>query len=247
MKSPNDYHKPRKAVLISTSRSGSTFLLNCLDSHPQIGCERSEPLSPSSAWADLKVDRHELMRVLWRRAGYRVAMFKLSYRQLKWVGTDILQTEGVSIIHLHRRNALRVIVSSAINTAAVAGEIDHPTHSFAPVTPVGIRLEPAEVVAALEKYRKDTKIVTKRIRSLGLPFLLLTYDDLVGRDGREVSHLPKETNDLITHFLGVAPTRMFSETKRINPHPLSEIVENWSEVRRAIEASDLAGYLQYES
>lgn len=238
------YFNPMPAALVATNRSGSTLLLHCLDSHPQIGCERNEPLSPREPWARLKVKRHDLMRVLWRRGGYRVSMFKLTYRQLRWVGTEILQENEVRLIHLHRRNALRVIVSSVINTAVVRGEMEHPPHSFEPVRQVAtVRLEPEEFVASCHSYLDKVRAMRRRLKGLGLPVLYLTYSDLVGQEGREVRQLPVRTVCWICDHLRVDRYPMYSQTRRINPRPLAEIVENWQEVRAAVVEGGLGRFL----
>jgi hypothetical protein len=231
----SDYSRPRPAVLISTSRSGSIFLLNALDSHLQIGCERDEPFSPASGWQTLGVAPEDLMWALWRRPGYRVAMFKLSYRQARGLGWEILQEAGASIIHLHRENVLRVIVSSAINTAARQGELEHPAHSFERVQPVQIRLRPEVFIAECERYGRNVQDMLSRLRSLGLPLLELTYEDLVWKEGNEAGQVEAETTVKICEFLGVGERPLTSETRRINPAPLGELVENWTEVWAAVE------------
>lgn len=241
----NDYYTPQPAVLISTSRSGSTYLLNCLDSHPEIGCERAEPLNPISVWAELKVRRHLLMRVLWQRPGYKVSMFKLSYRQLKWVGTEILKEVKPKIIHCHRRNVLRVVVSSAINTAAVAGKVEHPTHAFETPEPVKITLDPDEVLRQCRKYKAYTKQVTRRLRKLDLPIMMLTYEKMMGGH-REAFGLNGDIADQLCNFLEVKSLPMYSSTRRINPQPLSEIVSNWGRVKAALESSRFARYADGE-
>lgn len=239
------YFNPLPAALVSTNRSGSTLLLHCLDSHPQIGCERNEPLSPREPWARLKVKRHDLMRVLWRRGGYRVSMFKLTYRQLRWVGTEILQENEVRLLHLHRRNALRVIVSSIINTAVVRGEMEHPPHSFEPVLAVAtVHLEPEAFVTSCHNYLDKVRAMRRLLKGLGLPVLYLKYADLVGEEGREVSQLPAETAARICQHLGVDQAPLFSQTRRINPRPLAEIVENWEEVRGAVVEGGLGRFLE---
>lgn len=210
-------------------------MLNALDSHPQIGCEREEPLSPASGWQTLGAAPEDLMRVLWQRPGYQVAMFKLSYRQARGLGWEILQEAGASIIHLHRENVLRVIVSSAINTASRRGELEHPAHSFERVQPVRVNLRPEVFISECKRYGQNVRDMLSRLRSLGLPLLELTYEDLVWRDGDEASQVVAETTVKICEFLGVGERPLTSETKRVNPALLGELVENWAEVWAEVE------------
>lgn len=248
--SANNYLSPRPAALIATNRSGSTFLLHALDSHPQIGCERSEPLDPRGYWAALVghggISRAALLRFLWRRPGYQVSMFKLSYRHVRWVGTDILKEVGATLIHLHRRNVVRMGVSSLINTAAAKGEIVHPIHTFAPVKPASIRVDVGPFIYNSIAHLKKVRTLRKRLGRLGLPLLCLTYEDLVGYEGNETNEVMAQTATSLCKYLGVEKMPLVSYTRRVNPQPLCEIVENWAELAAALAQTELAKFLEEE-
>jgi len=245
----NSYYSPRPAILIATSRSGSTFLLHCLDSHPQIGCERSEPLDHiTGPWRHLGVEPIELMKALWNRPGYRVAMFKLSYKQsTKFIKLNVLQEMNVPIIHLHRRNPLRTLVSSVINTAAVAGELNHPTHSFEEVKPITVRLDPQTVIPECRKHFGKVRMMRKYLSKFGLPLLKLAYEDLPAHkdiDGNLTTFLAADIQIEICDFLEVKSSYpMFSLTRRINPKALPDIIENWEEVKAVLESSEFEMFL----
>lgn len=245
----NDYTSPSPAALIATNRSGSTFLLNALDSHPQIGCERSEPLDPHGWWMTLGapvVNRVELLRFLWRRPGYKVAMFKMSYRHVRWVGMGFLKEAGARLIHLHRENVVRMGISSLINTAAVKGELDHPIHTFSPVDAVSIRVEVGPFIYNSLAHLKKVKAMKKHLGRLGLPLLSLTYEDLVGYEGNEPDEVQAATATAICEHLGVEVIPLVSYTRRVNPRPLCEIVENWTELAAGLARTDLAVFLAEE-
>lgn len=243
-----EYYSPMPATLISTNRSGSTFLLNCLDSHPQIGCERAEPLNPHGVWQKTLtgVPRQALMRVLWRRPGYRVSMFKMSYKQMRWLGTDLFEEEGVTLIHLNRENVLRMGVSAVINTAAVRGQLVHPTHTFAPGAAARIKIEVRTFIEKSLLHIEKVRVMKQRLRALGLPLLFLTYEDLVGLEGQEVEALMPQTGEAICRHLGVEAMPLVSYTRRVNPQPLSEIVENWAELAAALGGTALERFLEAE-
>lgn len=249
----NDYTSPTPAALIATNRSGSTFLLHALDSHPQIGCERSEPLDPRGFWVRLgtmeamkAMSRANLLRFLWRRPGYRVAMFKLSYRQLRWVGLDVLKEVGARLIHLHRENVVRGGISSLINTAAVKGEIAHPIHTFSPVKAASIRVEVGPFIYNSMAHLKKVKAMKKQLGRMGLPVLNLTYEDLVGYEGHETNEVMAATATAICEHLGVEEMPLVSYTRRVNPQPLCEIVENWTELAAALRGTALGVFLEGE-
>ena len=240
-----NYYKPKPAVLISTSRSGSTFLLNALDSHYQIGCERSEPLNHKTGpWRDVEIDRHQLMNALWSRPGYRVSMFKLSYRQAGWVGLKTIKKRRALIIHLHRENVVRVIASSMINTMAVAGKLNHPTHSFTTPKPVKVAVDVAKFMNECRKYQGKVAGMVRDLDALDMPVKYLTYEDLIGYEGNEVEEVQTKTANSICDFLEVNRFPLFSETKRINPQPLGEIVENWRELRAALVNNGLGQWCE---
>lgn len=243
-KKGDGYFSPQPALLIATNRSGSTFLLHCLDSHPLIGCERSEPLAPEAVWAALGVGRQELMLAMWSRPGYRVAMFKLSYRQLSWVGHDLIQDIQPKLLHLHRANPLRVIVSSIINTEVAAGRLDHPIHTWSPVSPVTLTLFPDDFIARCRRYLGKVTQMCHDLDALGLPVLYLTYEDLVGVEGAEARQLPPPTAQRICQFLEVDYHPLTAYTRRVNRAPLAEIVENWGQVAAAVGETELAKFLE---
>ncbi len=244
MASDGGYGHPRQAVLISTNRSGSTFLLHCLDSHPEIGCERAEPLAADSVWLkELDMKRHDLMRFLWKKPGYQVTMFKMSYKQTRWVGLDILRQVEPAVIHLHRHDVLRVIVSSAINTAAVAGWVEHPVHSYKPTSAVQIWLEPEDFLDRCRRYVRAVRGMRKQLKRLGLPLLLLRYEDLVGGQV-EVNQPAALVQGRICEFLEVDHFSMWAGLRRVNPQPLGEIVENWGEVEGVVRGSEFERFLE---
>lgn len=245
----NDYTSPSPAALIATNRSGSTFLLNALDSHPQIGCERSEPLDPRGYWAGLgpiEMSRVDLLRFLWRRPGYQVAMFKLSYRHVRWVGMGVLKETGARLIHLHRENVIRMGISSLINTAAVKGEIKHPVHTFSPVKAASIRVDVGPFIYNSMTHLKKVKAMKKQLGRLGLPLLSLGYEDLVGYEGNETDEVMGATATAICEHLGVEVMPLVSYTRRVNPQPLCEIVENWTELAAALGGTELGRFLEGE-
>jgi hypothetical protein len=244
----NNYFSPKPAALIATNRSGSTFLLHALDSHPQIGCERSEPLNPRGYWAALggqeAMSRAGLLHFLWHRPGYQVTMFKLSYRHIRWIGTDILKEAGTRLIHLHRENVVRMGISALINTGVVNGELAHPIHTFVQVEPISIRVDVGPFIYNSLAHLKKVAAMKKRLGQLGLPMLSLTYEDLVGYEGAETNEVMAETATAICNHLGVDEMPLVSYTRRLNPQPLCQIVENWAELAAALSQTELSKFLE---
>lgn len=212
------FNPPQPAILIAPSRSGSTFLCHCLDSHYQIACERGEPFSPSHNWQRLRADHRKLALALWQREGYRVAMFKASYRQLKngFVTLDLLREVGPKVIHLHRENIFQAIVSAQLCTATVEGRSGHPVHSYEPVEQQQVEVDCETLVAGIEDYRLRVEQMQQLLSEFET--LELTYEQVARFPHSQKLYPP--VRDRICEFLGVQPTSMGSEMVRVNPAPI---------------------------
>jgi len=239
----NDYFNPKPAVLIATSRSGSTMLMHCLDSHPQIGCERYEPLNSDGPWMKrTDNNRKAVMRILWERPGYQVAMFKMTYRHIKWIGFDLFYTYNPVIIHLHRDNSLRAILSSMINTAAVKGELDYVSHSYEPLPPPKIEVPLKKLWMELDKYETAVKNMRKQLKETGFPITYLTYEQLT--NNQHVFRLPADVESVIYSALRVDDYPMTNQLVKLNSYPLNETIVNWDEVREEFSNTHYAKYLE---
>lgn len=246
-----DWFRPRPAILVTTARSGSTFLAHCLDSHPQIGCERGEPFSPTYLWrVGLKLDTETILSLMLDRPGYDVAMFRVMYRPWRRLGLAALaQERGASIVHNERENALRVAVSADINTRLLAGDKrlkGHRVHTYEPLPPVHVTVKVSHILNEMLRYRANVAQMKEELAALGLPFLCITYAQIVGGEGNEATALPEDTGRELCEFLGVEYSPMASSLRRVNPRPLCEFVENWDELRRAVKAAGFGRYLEEE-
>jgi hypothetical protein len=242
----DSYLEPQPALLVSASRSGSTMLMHSLDSHPQIACERYEPLNPDSPWMSrLNGNREGVIRALWERPGYRVAMFKMTYRHFRWAGKSLLKEYKPVIIHLYRENALRCIVSSAYNTALGRGEIDYVSHSFVPISTIPkITLSLKKLWVELDKYEQAVKDMLDGLSKLKLPTVYLTYEQLT--NNRQVNRLDSEVTNIICSMLRIDEFPMTNQLAKLNTWPLVQVIENWNEVREEFSNTHYAKYLTEE-
>jgi len=239
----NDYYHPRKAVIIAGARVGSAMLCNALDSHPQISCEREDPLDyKTSPYFYQGLTPSQTIQLVLSRVGYQWCMCKVSYRSLaKSISLPELIEFGVErVIHLWRENALRVVVSAALNTSARNGEREHPTHAWETPAVSRIELDPASVLSEARRYILNVRAMRAQLGVCGLPVLELTYERLAG--DRVYGWLDKYLAADLLKFLAINhdPTiefRIF--TKPINPYPLSEIVTNWPIVKAALVGTEL--------
>jgi hypothetical protein len=228
-----DYYTPRKAIIVAGSRVGSAMLANALDSHPQISCEREAPLDhKTSVYLREGLSVEQTLRIVLSRPGYQWCMCKISYRQLaKTVSLDTLKTLGVErIIHLWRENALRVVVSAALNTSAQNGEREHPTHAWETPEVSQIELDPAWVLSEMQRYETNVQAMQAQLAVCGVPVLELIYE-YIAPQTYENGRLSEETHNQLWDFLGIWKILLQTKTKLINPYPLSEIITNWPDVK----------------
>jgi hypothetical protein len=240
-----DYYTPRKAVVIAPSRVGSIMLCNALDSHPQISCERTEPLNPkTSVYLREGLTPEQTLRIVLSRPGFQWDMCKVSYRQLaKIISLQTLIDLGVEkIIHLWRENVLRVVVSAALNTSAWNGERDHPTHAWETPEISRIELDPAAVLSEARRYLVNVRARQAELATCGLPVLELTYEQIKPYPGSGVLREYECINEWLDVDYATLGGVMY--TVPINPHPLSEIATNWAHVRAAIVGTEFEKWLE---
>jgi hypothetical protein len=73
-----------------------------------------------------------------------------------------------------------------------------------------------------------------RFKHVGVPYQEVFYEDLVAK---------KESFDSLFHFLGVEPAPVSSSLQKVNPTAHEELIENYGEVRAALEGTKFADQL----
>ncbi|WP_115461534.1 sulfotransferase domain-containing protein [Winogradskyella aurantiaca] len=106
-----DYHK---FVIISTSRTGSTFLMSLLNKHPNIICEgevfkKLNGKSCLNIWNSLFSKRPKSIK----QVGFKLFYFH-PYEDDQAVWDYLLKDKTIKIIHLKRKNQFRVYLSQRI-------------------------------------------------------------------------------------------------------------------------------------
>lgn len=234
-------------VIVAAIRSGGTFLAHCLSNHPQVFCDRGEPLHHRSVWCnELHPNRRHLLAVLLNQTGYYVSMCKLTYMQA--FHRDIwpwLEAHRPRAIWLRRENHVRQAVSVLINKAARAGQLKRPQHTFAPTKPVSVELAPALVLKAARGLSAVDRRARKQLAKLGEAYPL-TYADVVGGEHMKAERLPTWTAMKLCSWLGVRHTRLYCDLQRVNPYPLRKMLSNWAEVEMMVRESEFADCLEDE-
>jgi LPS sulfotransferase NodH len=241
---------PIRAMVLSTQRSGSTFLVECLDSHPAIRCAgeilngqtdeglpaprgrtkylvKAARIARRGAWLP-----HYRLERFYGVADARVRCFKAMYNQLRrpLVLRYLLDHREIRVIHLVRHNLLKVYVSNLLMQKR------RVLQATGPEPTVWIRVDPEKAIAAMRsataRYRHFETLFARHAR------LPLTYEGLF--DG---SRLQAATCREICDFLGVERRPMQSGIVKLNPNSLRDMVTNYDELADTVEHSEFASML----
>ena len=235
----------RAAIIIAAIRSGGTFLSHCLSNHPQVFCDRGEPLHHDSVWVNnLRPNRRHLLAAVTNQTGYHVSMCKLTYAQAfhphiwPW-----LEKRQPLVVWLRRENLIRQAVSVLINKQARRGGVKRAQHTFREARPVQVELAPEQVLAKARELRSHDGQARARLARMS-KMLAVTYAEVTGGEmATSAERLPEETAARLCAFLGVRPEVLGCDLQRVNPFPLRELLSNWPAVRAAVRKSEFTGML----
>ena len=239
-----------RAVVLTTQRTGSTFLVDCLASHPQIECAGEIliglPDTPRPQYRGALRPVVKLARFAWSGAwlpGLRmerfysrgtaeVRVFKAMYNHLANPFTlrYLRQHREIRILHLQRHNLLKVHVSKLLMPKRARVQADRP------VEIVRIHVDPAEAVAALRRARSQHERFDRLFEDHAR--LPITYEELFDRQ-----YLRADTAAKVCDFLGVERYPMQSHLVKLNPESLRDIVTNYEELAAAVSRSEFADML----
>jgi LPS sulfotransferase NodH len=251
-----------QAIILTTQRTGSTFLVTCLDSHPEIGClgellagsrlfrvpdlvyrsryaTKAYRYLRSGAWYPTRTMRRYLdeARIGTLQLDRRPVMaFKVMYNQIRppWIMNFLRERTSLRILHLRRANLLKTYVSSRLLT--VKREDSWKPHTTEPVAAVSMPVSPA---AALESMRRAVAQYEAHERLFAdHPRLQLRYETMI--DGQGLA--PGVARD-ICRFLGVSDLPMRSSLVKMNPERLQDMVTNYDELASAIAQTEFASML----
>jgi LPS sulfotransferase NodH len=258
-----DAARPVRFVVLSTQRSGTTWLIQKLNNHPQVG-GYGELLLPVDAWPEWPADSVDRPRFkpyaaqrgagrsrLWRpvhlfsyldhvfapRRDLHAIGFKLMYSQAK-IYPEVwayLLSRRVRVVHLVRANLLDVVLSRA----AMARRTNVHARSPDEVERVVVRLEPGRLINDMKRLDRQTRIARAALRVSRLPTHEVAYEDL-RTDDRRLPHIFGFVG--AARDLGAAEGR--GDTMKLAPDSHRDSIENFDEVRDAVKATRFAGMLR---
>ncbi len=246
-------------VVLSTQRSGSTWVVDMLTSHPRVvayselfmhggeGTPRWGQEKDLPYWQTYVRDKPGWRPArpywLWRylgeafqeRPGVDAIGFKLMYSQLTSISKPLMPSlwlKRVRIIHLIRRNALDVVLSKEAG-AARGGKLH--ARAGEDVERVRLRLQTDDLLRRMTLHERAIDGARVRFKRVGLPYREVVYEDLVDDEEGFAS---------LFEFLGVEPAPVTSSLQKVNPTVHEELIENYGEVRDALEGTKYAGQLR---
>ncbi|HZD52497.1 MAG TPA: hypothetical protein VE175_05580 [Woeseiaceae bacterium] len=242
-----------KFIVLSTQRSGSSYVCSLLDQHPAITCleelfmpkNRNEITYRSYRSASLRRRMRHLLRrrqsigiylsgIYGEHSGIGARGFKLMYGQARRYPEVVewCNAADVRVVHLIRRNALKTVVSRQV--ALMRGVY----LSTGPVQPVSVTLDTRRLVPELE--RAGHLVEENRALFSSLPYVELSYEDfLVGQDEqvrRILSFLDCEEN-----------VQLSSELVKTSPDSLDKLIDNYEDVCRSLAGTPFEEYLEREA
>jgi LPS sulfotransferase NodH len=247
---------PTTFVILTTQRSGSSWLVDLLDDHPGVAAYAEmfrvtdttvpdygaddvprfeDTLGPvtSSTARNLAGRRYRYLRGLARaHPGSQAVGFKLMYDQARdHPGLlTLLALRRARFVHLVRRDILGGIAS--FDRAEQIGRWRF--HEGDPVPRARVRVDPLDLLRRLDAREREIEGFRRRLRRLPARVLEVTYEDLCGRRDDVLQH--------VLRFLGVEPSRteLRSSLVRSAPESTSTAIENFEEVREVLAGTRYA-------
>lgn len=249
-------------AVVSSPRSGTTWLVDLLNSHPQIACFSEIFLhdhfgnmphggrQDAPTWDSFSTLRlpglgprkrlqlyfEYLDREIYsNRHGAPAVGFKLMYSHAER-GFGIpayLKLARVSLVHLVRENHLDVLLSEETLRARKY----HHAAPGAEVPVVQVELEAATLAHRLARFEAAIDAGRADFKTLGTPWLEVTYEELL-EDPAKINR--------ILEFLGVerCAESLTSQFKKLNPTDHRQTIANYDEVRKALRTTRFAGLLR---
>jgi hypothetical protein len=220
---PGNSESRTRAVIVGKQRSGARLLEECLASHPNVE-SGGELLREAPPWPN------HVLQDFFEGGEAEVQVCRLMYDQLPAPTVAWLQMNEVSVIHLVREDHIRREVSNWINRHRERlGQSS--AHSCEEATPVQVEVDVAWVAKQIQVAKAQIEAY-RRLFESG-PYLEITYMDMVGWEGREISELPLDVDAKLLRFLELDPHPLTTNLRKQNPGNLASVVVNYNELMAA--------------
>jgi LPS sulfotransferase NodH len=242
-----------KAIILTSQRSGSTFLGRCLDSHPSIE-SRGELLVGGEVVAPRPLRGRRTLTKLYRYAAVRawdpvsiiercyereqapVVVFRAMYNHVdnRPVRAYLMAHEEIRVIHLRRDNLLKQHVSKLLLGAKRERSWQPHTDHKIPVASVKVSAEGA--IKDMQRVRGNF-IEFERLLSAHRR-IELVYERMY--NGQTLSH---EAWAKLAELLEIEPAKLAADLVKMNPDELRPMVTNYDELAAALAGTEFERFL----
>ena len=220
-------------VILCLDRTGSTYLQELLDSHPDVRCFGE--LFSNEAFADPEhfarsghTDPLNYMAEVTSGLTKAAVGFKLPLNSIRAfpASLDLLVERDVRVIRLVRENHLAQYVSWRLFQRGLVAKSRQGSYGDEPLV-----IEPDKAIRSMAQRAFHDRLLDEIARRH--PHLRITYEELA-RD---------PTLDETLDFLGVQAASLRSDLRKLRIRPLSEVIENWDELSDALAGTPYEGFL----
>lgn len=248
-----------KFVLLSTQRSGSTWVIDMLNSHPAILAFSELLLENASGrpkWGGSK--KMEFWNDYFDRANnsdselglifqdylnevfkfsneIKVIGFKLMYGQLGAFpdGWNYVLENRVAIIHLIRRNFLNVFISREL---AHARDLYH-LREDKNLDSLRIKFDTSHLKSLLDQHGQQVRRMKRLCTSENVPYLEIYHENLLQNHSN--------FNEILEFLSLPAPhPALHSELRKINTFSQRKVIENYTDVAKVLKNSRYETFLE---
>jgi len=224
----------QKFFIYTHQRSGSTLLVNLLDSHPMIDCQGELLLDRMSSPMSYVAKRQRTSQA--EVFGFKLQPHHFTYQNIN--NPDLFLKElaqsNFKTIILRRRNLFRAALSLlyAINSGKF-----HRDNRFGEVQSAKIFIDPDDLLENIQWIEHNIEVLN--LYADRRPHLELIYeDDLLDN----VSH--QDTVNRICDYFGITSANVESNSVRIMPGDFSTYIENAEEIKEIIGKTKYARFLE---
>lgn len=237
-------------VVVADKRTGSSFFMEALTSHPNIKCYDEMFIIRGSKKTGKRrgqyLYRHMKKEKNMDMGGYlnwlfdtkpkKSVGFRLMYPQdAHWKVLETIKTKKIPVIHLVRENLLAMVLSKKTK-----GLFDVKEQNF----------DVNNIIADIKNHEKKQKEYFKKLKD-HKNLLTLRYEDIIGRTEGEkgevrkfgafnllsnmTTYVPLDVSHKICEFLNEEPMELYSNvTKKNSPNPW-DYIKNKDELKEALK------------
>ncbi|MEM9991342.1 MAG: hypothetical protein AAF738_06220 [Bacteroidota bacterium] len=231
-----EFDPPQKFVIFTSGRSGSTLLVDLINSNPNIHCDLE--LLKRRVFAPMSLIRTHAKCSTQDTYGFKLLSYQLKNVQTgirnKWMFLDrLVNKKGYKLIHLERENKAKQALS--IIYAFYRGKW-HNQKGSQQKQSLQFELEPK----VLYKFIKESEILRQFETEMlqGQEYLHVSYEkDLANADRRAA------TIQNVSDWIGVDAVHPETSLRKVTPSKLSTMISNKQEVIDFIANTDCAHYV----